>query len=163
MNVYHNLMDSFARTRVGGWLFLRLVSPLDQLLIPRTNGVLNSCVGTDFYHNLVLLRCVGAKSGKLRDVAVLATPFGNQFVLTASAAGHEKNPGWYHNLKANPECTLLVRGKGEIPFVAQEAEGDERERAWAAANDLYSDLIAAYQSRVKRQIPVLILTPKGLN
>jgi deazaflavin-dependent oxidoreductase (nitroreductase family) len=161
MNLYHNLMDSFARTRVGGWLFLRLVSPLDQRLIPWTNGVLNSSIGTKFYHNLVLLRCIGAKSGKPRSVPLLVTPLGDQFVLAASAAGHVKNPSWYYNLKANPECTLLIRRRGEIPFVAHEAEGEERERAWAAANTLYSDLIAAYQSRIERQIPIMILTPNS--
>jgi deazaflavin-dependent oxidoreductase (nitroreductase family) len=132
---------------------------MDQRLMPWTNGALNSCLGTEFYHNLVLLRCVGARSGKPRDVPVLATPLGNQFVLAASAAGSEKNPGWYYNLKANPECTLLIHHRGEIPCVAHEAQGEERERAWAAANTLYSDLISAYQSRVERQIPILVLTP----
>lgn len=159
MNPYHKLMDGFARTRVGGWLFLRLVSPMDRRLMPWTNGELNSCLGTDFYHNLVLLRCIGAKSGKPREVAVLATPLGDRIALTASAAGHEKNPAWYYNLKANPECSLLIRRRGEIPFVAHEAEGEEREQAWAAANTLYSDLMAAYQSRIKRQIPIMVLTP----
>ncbi|HET7143570.1 MAG TPA: nitroreductase family deazaflavin-dependent oxidoreductase [Anaerolineales bacterium] len=128
--------------------------------MPWTNGALNSCVGTEFYHNLVLLRCIGGKSGKPRSVALLATPLGNQFVLIASAAGHEKNPSWYYNLKANPECTLLIRNRGEIPFVAHEAEGEEREQAWNAANTLYSNLMVAYQSRVERKIPILVLTPK---
>jgi deazaflavin-dependent oxidoreductase (nitroreductase family) len=160
MNVYHKLMDSFARTRVGGWLFLRLVSPLDQRLIPWTNGVLNSSIGTGFYHNLVLLSCIGAKTGKTRALAVLATPFGDQYLLAASAAGHQNNPSWYYNLKANPECTLLIRKRGEIPFIAHEAVGEEREQAWAAVNEFYSDLIESYQSRVERQIPIMVLTPK---
>ena len=160
MNPYHKLMDSFARTRVGGWLFLRLVSPLDQFLMPLSNGVLNSCIGTDFYRNLVLLGCVGAKSGKKHSIAVLSTPFENGFVLIASAAGHEKHPGWYHNLKANPACTLLIRQKGLVACVAHEAEGDEREQAWAAANTLYAGLMAVYQSRVRRKIPIMILSPK---
>lgn len=109
INPYHKLMDSFARTRVGGWLFLRLVSPTDQFLMPLTNGAINSCIGTGFYRNLVLLNCVGAKSGKKRSVAVLSTPFGEGFALVASVAGHEKHPGWYYNLKAHPECSLLLR------------------------------------------------------
>jgi deazaflavin-dependent oxidoreductase (nitroreductase family) len=160
MNPYHKLMDSFARTRVGGWLFLRLVSPMDQFLMPLTNGVLNSCLGTEFYRNLVLLNCVGAKSGKKRSVAVLSTPLEGRLALVATAAGHEKHPSWYYNLKARPECTLLIRHKGMIPCVAHEAEGDEREQAWVAANSLYADLMAAYQSRVRRKIPIMILSLK---
>lgn len=159
MNPYHKLMDSFARTRVGGWLFLRLVSPMDRFLMPLTNGAINSCIGTDFYRNLVLLQSTGAKSGKRRSTAVLSTPMDGRYALVASAAGHENNPGWYHNLKAHPDCTLLVRKQGEIDCMAHEAQGDEREQAWAAANKLYAGLMDAYQNRVKRQIPVLILTP----
>ncbi|HEY5731777.1 MAG TPA: nitroreductase family deazaflavin-dependent oxidoreductase [Anaerolineales bacterium] len=161
MNLYHKLMDSFARTRVGGWLFLRLVSPMDQFLIPLTNGALNSCIGTEFYHNLVLLNSVGAKSGKKRSVAVLSTSFEGRFALIATAAGHKNHPGWYYNLKAHPKCSLLIRQKGMIPCVAREAEGDEREQAWVAANTLYDDLMAVYQSRVSRKIPIMILSPKN--
>lgn len=159
MKLYHNLIDGFARTRVGGWLFLRLVSPLDQRLIPLTNGKLNSGLGTDFYDKIVLLRCTGARSGEPRVVPVLVTPLNGHFVLAASAAGDQKNPAWYYNLKANPECSLFVRGRGETAFTAREAEGEEREQALAAANALYSDLITSYQDRVERQIPIMILSP----
>lgn len=159
-NPYHKLMDSFARTQMGGWLFLCLVSPMDQFLMPMTNGILNSCIGTEFHRNLVLLNCIGAKSSKKRSVAVLSTPLEGRFALVASAAGHEKHPGWHHNLKVHPECTLLIRYKGMIPCVAHEAEGDEQEQAWDAANSLYTDLMAIYQSRVRRKIPIMILSPK---
>lgn len=53
---------------------------------------------------------------------------------------------------------VTVRGRGEIACVAHEAEGEERERAWAAANAQYSGY-TDYQGRTERQIPVMILTP----
>jgi deazaflavin-dependent oxidoreductase (nitroreductase family) len=159
MRLYHKLIDSFARTRVGGWLFLRLVSPLDNRLIPLTNGKLNSGLGTDFYDHIVLLRCAGAKSGVPRQVPLLATPFDGQIVLAASAAGHQNNPAWYFNLKATPECSLLVPRRGEMAFIAHEAKGEERDRGWAAVNALYADLITTYQNRIERQIPIMILSP----
>jgi hypothetical protein len=49
-------------------------------------------VGTDVRENAVLLRCTGAKSGKTRDVPLLATPLDDGWALIASATGVEKNP-----------------------------------------------------------------------
>jgi deazaflavin-dependent oxidoreductase (nitroreductase family) len=158
MRAYHKLVDSFARTRLGGWTVLHLINPIDQRLMRWTNGALSSVLGTDFRDNGVLLRCTGARSGQPRQIPLLATPLDDQFVLIASAAASEKNPGWYYNLKANPECSLLVPRQGEINCVAHEAKGEERERGWAAANALYSGY-TTYQGRTKRRIPVMILTP----
>lgn len=154
---YHTMVVKFASTRIGSWMVLHVFNPLDRWLMRWTNGALNSSMGTNF--NTALLRCTGAKSGEPREVPLLATPLGDQFVLIASATGQEKNPAWYYNLKANPECSLLVGPQGKIECVAHEAEGEERERAWAAANALYSGFVT-YQERTRRQIPVMILTPR---
>jgi deazaflavin-dependent oxidoreductase (nitroreductase family) len=107
----------------------------------------------------VLLRCTGAKSGKPRDIPLLATPFDDGWALIASATGVEKNPGWYHNLKARPSCSLVVPGRGEVACVAHEAGGAERERAWQAANSQYSGYTVC-QGRTDRRIPVMILAPE---
>lgn len=157
--VYHTMVVKFACTRIGSWMVLHVFNPLDRWLMRWSNGALNSSAGTNF--DVALLRCTGAKSGQPRDVPLLATPLGDQFVLIASATGQEKNPAWYYNLKANPECSLLVRPHGEIECVAHEAEGEERERAWAAANARYSGF-ATYQGRTRRRVPVMILTPRSL-
>jgi len=68
------------------------------------------------------------------------------------------HPAWYHNLKANPACTLAVRGR-LLPCTAPEAEGEERERLWRAAVENYAGY-AAYQQRTERVIPVMVLTPR---
>jgi deazaflavin-dependent oxidoreductase (nitroreductase family) len=85
---------------------------------------------------------------------------GDRFVLIASAAGQEKNPSWYYNLKKNPECSLLIPNRGDVPCIAHEAEAEERHQAWAAANAQYSGY-TVYQSRTDRRIPVMILTPRA--
>jgi F420H(2)-dependent quinone reductase len=79
--------------------------------------------------------------------------------LIASAGGQKKNPDWYYNLKAHPHCTLLVSHRGEIPGIAREAEGVERDRAWQAANTQHPGY-AAYQQRTQRRIPVMMLDPE---
>lgn len=158
MNIYHKLVDRFARTNVGGWMFLHVFCPLDKRLMRWTNGVVNSGLGTDIHDNVVLLCCTGAKSGQQREIPLLATPLEGQFILIASATGQEKNPAWYYNLKSYPNCSLLVPGQGEIACVAHEAEGEERTRSWAAGNVQYSGY-TDYQGKTKRRIPVMVLTP----
>ncbi|MDT5367585.1 MAG: hypothetical protein QOC62_2016, partial [Mycobacterium sp.] len=126
MGFYHGLVDSFARTQVGSWMFLHVFNPLDKRLMRWSNGALSSGFGTDFQDNTVLLRCTGAKSGKPRDIPLLAKPLDDGWVLIASATGKEKNPDWYYNLKARPQCSLLVPHRGAIACIAREAEGPER-------------------------------------
>lgn len=157
-NAYHALVVKFASTRVGSWMVLTVFNPLDRWLMRRSKGAINSSIGTHF--NTALLRCMGARSGKLRETPLLATPLGERFVLIASATGQEKHPSWYYNLKANPECSLLIHPHGEIACVAHEAQGEERRRAWAAANALYSGY-ERYQERTERRIAVMVLTPLG--
>jgi deazaflavin-dependent oxidoreductase (nitroreductase family) len=159
MGMYHNLINSFARTPVGSWAIMHILTPIDKRLIRWTNGTLNTLAGTDFSDNTVLLRCMGARSGKLREIPLVSTAIGEQFVLIASAVGQAKNPDWYYNLKANPTCSILMPQHGEIACIAHEAEGKERERGWAAANGQYSGY-TIYQGRTERQIPVMILTPR---
>ena len=158
MGFYHRLVDGVARTRVGSWMFLHVFNPLDKRLMRWSNGALSSGLGTDF--NVVLLSCTGAKSGKPRDIPLLAKSLDGGWVLIASATGKAKNPGWYHNLKAHPHCSLLVPHCGEVPCIAREAEGAERDRAWQAANTQYSGYAAVYQKRTQRRIPVMILVPE---
>ncbi|MDT7765846.1 MAG: hypothetical protein QOC63_5266 [Mycobacterium sp.] len=159
MGFYHGLVDSFARTQVGSWMFLHVFNPLDKRLMRWSNGALSSGFGTEFQDNTVLLRCTGAKSGKPRDIPLLAKPLDGGWVLIASATGQEKNPGWYYNLKARPRCSLLVPHRGAIACIAREAEGPERDRAWLAANTQYSGYAQVYQTRTQRRIPVMILVP----
>lgn len=162
MNLYHNLIDQFIRTDLGRWMVLHVFSPVDKRLIRWTKGAISSSLGTNFRAHAVLLCCTGAKSGELRTIPLLATSLGEQFVLVASAIGQEKNPAWYHNLKAHPNCSLIVPGCGKIPCVSHEAEGEERARAWQAANQLFSGY-TLYQAKTARQIPVMVLTPVSPN
>jgi deazaflavin-dependent oxidoreductase (nitroreductase family) len=82
---------------------------------------------------------------------------GGRYVIVASKAGAPENPGWYHNLKAHPETHVEV-GQDTVEVVASEAEGDERERLFAAVA-AGSPQFAEYAEKAGRVIPVMILTP----
>ncbi len=55
---------------------------------------------------LVILNTVGARSGAVREIPLVALTEGDSMVVFASAAGSPKHPDWYFNLLANPEIDV---------------------------------------------------------
>jgi deazaflavin-dependent oxidoreductase (nitroreductase family) len=105
---------------------------------------------------LLLLHHTGAKSGQERVNPVAYHRDGDRYVIFASKAGAPTNPAWYHNLKSHPQASIEV-GEDRLEVTASEAEGEERERLFAAQAER-SPQFAEYQQKTDRQIPVMILT-----
>jgi deazaflavin-dependent oxidoreductase (nitroreductase family) len=108
---------------------------------------------------MLLLDHVGAKSGTKRTTPLLYIPDGDDVVIVASKGGFPKHPAWYHNLKANPDTTVQIRGERRDVH-ARIATPEERERLWPRAVKSYSGY-TDYQTRSKgREIPLVILEPR---
>jgi len=104
---------------------------------------------------LLLLHHKGSKSGVERVNPVAYLPVGDAYAVFGSRGGSPTNPGWYHNLLANPE-TIVEVGTETIPVRARVAEGEERDRIWSEqkrANQNFAD----YETRTTRPIPVVVL------
>lgn len=106
---------------------------------------------------ILLLFHVGAKSGKPRTSPLLYIPDGDNYVIVASKGGFPHNPAWFHNLRANPDATVQV-GSAKRAVRARVATGEERERLWRRAVELYAPY-AEYQKRTEREIPLVVLEP----
>src|SRR5436305_15242736 len=106
---------------------------------------------------LLLLHHVGAKSGERRVNPVAYGQDGERYVIFASKGGAPTNPGWYHNLVANPRTEIEV-GSETLSVVASEATGEERDRLFNAQAERVPQC-AEYQTKTARAIPVIILTP----
>jgi len=97
----------------AGQRFARHVSSRpDPLLYRATGGRLTTSMGVVVNAPLVT---IGAKSGQRREVQLTYFHDGPDPILIASNFGGQKNPAWYHNLKANPQCRF-----GGADFVATE-------------------------------------------
>ena len=107
---------------------------------------------------VLLLDHVGAHSAKRRTAPLLYIRDGEDLVVVASKGGHPKHPGWFHNLRANPETTVQV-GSERRAVRARVADPGERARLWPRAVDAYGNY-ADYQERAERQIPMVILAPR---
>lgn len=127
-----------------------------QWLYETTDGRIGASLGG---RPMLLLRTVGRRTGQARTNALLYVPEGNAYVVTASKGGDPRHPGWFHNLSANPEVEIQI-GRDRIPVRARVAEGDERTRLWAKADEVNKGQYSTYQSRTTREIPVVVLEPR---
>jgi deazaflavin-dependent oxidoreductase (nitroreductase family) len=105
---------------------------------------------------ILLLHHVGAKSGKHRISPLLYLPDGERMVIVASKGGYTKHPGWFHNLRANPDTTVELPREGKVAVRARQAAPAEREELWPRVVDLYEGY-ATYQRSTSREIPLVIL------
>jgi F420H(2)-dependent quinone reductase len=121
-----------------------------------TKGRLGSRVPGFRDARIALVDHVGAKSGVQRTSPLIYLEDAGNVVVVASKAGQPTSPAWFHNLLANPETKVQVRG--EVREVrARVASDEERER-------LYPKFVAAYpaydfyeRNARGRRIPVVIL------
>lgn len=159
-NPLHKTIQRIAQTRMGAALFSKTAHLLDRPIISLTNGR-SSAVSLLAGLPVVSLTTIGRKSGKKRTVPLIGIPDGEKVVLIGSNFGGEKNPGWYFNLKANPEAELLINGRSQT-YTAHQAHGAERQRYWELATKIYLGYTKYEKWADHRNIPVMVLTPTKL-
>ena len=160
MNIKPNLFQKM----IHRILMLRWVSAflavnlhrMDAIVLKLSNGrhTLTKIVGLP----IIQITTIGAKSGEPRTMPLVSLFDGEKIALIGSNFGRQHNPGWYYNLKANPQCTVQVNGR-EQKFIARQTEGEERERYWQMAVSYYKGYDLYKVRAAHRQIPVIILEP----
>lgn len=121
----------------------------------RTNGAEANTL-RDTGIPIVIVTSRGASSGKIRKFALMRVEHNGEYALIASMGGAPKNPGWFHNLVAEPHVEIQ---DGPAPFdcTVRIVEGEERARWWersVAVFPTYSD----YEKKTDRVIPVFVAT-----
>ena len=106
---------------------------------------------------VIIVTMRGAKSGKVRKIALMRVVHGGDYLLVASKGGHPENPGWYHNLIADPSV-IIQDGPEPHDYVVREATGVERQEWWERALAAFPQY-ADYEERTDRLIPLLVASP----
>lgn len=134
---------------------LRWMLALQVALYRRTGGRLGGRVGRT---PVLLLTTTGRKSGV--RYTVLLGYFDDDGVryVVASNGGARRNPAWYFNLVAHPEVDVQI-GSDVYTAVARPAAGEERTRLWKHV--MATALMYRRYARAPREIPLVVLTPKG--
>jgi deazaflavin-dependent oxidoreductase (nitroreductase family) len=156
-NVLQKLLRRFAASGPGAWVFARVAQRLDKPVYELTNGrhTFGSIVAG---LPTVMLTTTGAKSGKPRTVPVLGIPTDDGIAVIASNFGQRNQPGWYYNLRANPEGELAVNGDRQR-FRAVEATGERRDRIWQTGLRVYPGWSQYERRAAHRRIVVFVLEP----
>jgi F420H(2)-dependent quinone reductase len=113
----------------------------------------NEIVGYPVY----ILTTRGRKTGKVRKAPLIKVSEGDTYIAIASFGGAPKHPVWYLNLVADPHV-MVQDGPEAKDYIARVAEGEEKEKWWAKAVEVYPTY-TDYQANTDREIPVVILEP----
>lgn len=108
---------------------------------------------------VLLLHSKGARSGEERINPMMYLADGDRYLVFASAAGADHNPGWYWNLVAHPDAGIEV-GDDYLEVHAIELQGPERDAKYAVQAERYPGF-ADYQNKTSRTIPVIALVPRN--
>lgn len=104
---------------------------------------------------ILLLTTTGRSTGEKRTAPLIYAVDGDRYVIVASKGGAPEHPGWYKNLEKNPEVELQVKDE-VFRARARTAKGEERERLWRKANEVWKDY-DKYATWTNREIPVVVL------
>ena len=148
-------VEKLVASKAGGWFFEHVATPVDRVLIPATRGRLR--MSLTMPSGVLIVR--GARSGTERSLPLLYIPLdGGRIALVASNFGKPRNPAWFHNLRANPDCRFSAKG-GERAYRARLIEGAERDELWKRAIRQYAGWITYQERASDREIPVFVLDP----
>jgi deazaflavin-dependent oxidoreductase (nitroreductase family) len=109
---------------------------------------------------VVILTMRGARSGKLRKVALMRIERDGVYAVGASAGGQVRHPNWFHNLVAHPTVQLQDRGDRRL-MTARVIEGAERDSWIEYADELYPFFVGLRERAADndREVPLVLLEP----
>jgi deazaflavin-dependent oxidoreductase (nitroreductase family) len=100
----------------------------------------------------------GARTGEPRETPLVFMADGENVVIVASMGGNPRNPAWLHNVRANPEVTVEVRGRRRA-MRARVLDEAQRAALWPRLLEVWPAW-EDYQARTARRIPVVVLEPR---
>jgi F420H(2)-dependent quinone reductase len=110
----------------------------------------------------LILHTTGAKTGQKRANTLSYARDGDDYLVVASKGGDPKAPGWYYNLRANPNIEINV-GPKRFGVTAKPVTPDDSDypRLWQLVNNMRGNKnrYIGYQKRTSRPIPVVRLSP----
>jgi F420H(2)-dependent quinone reductase len=130
-------MKQFARAHI--WVY------------KRTNGRLG---GRLLWFPAALVTTTGRRTGRPRTTPTLYLRDGDRVILPASFGGRDANPGWYRNLKTDPNVHIQIRDE-HLDLIARDANRAERNQYWPKLIRMYPPY-RGYRRAADRVIPLVV-------
>jgi deazaflavin-dependent oxidoreductase (nitroreductase family) len=108
----------------------------------------------------LMLHTIGAKTGQPRSILLAYYRDGDDYLVVASNGGADRNPAWYHNLRAQPKVEINL-GRTRLAVTADILLPDDADyaRLWQICDSKNRGRYNSYQQRTERPIPVVRLRP----
>ena len=106
---------------------------------------------------IIILHTIGAKSGKVREIPLVAGKDEDGIHIFASKAGSQSHPAWYHNLKANPEITVEY-GAEKFRARLDQLDAETAERKIVAMAEILGQFAGYVEKAHPRVIPAFSVT-----
>ena len=111
---------------------------------------------------VLALTTIGARSGLERGpVPVGFTRDGDDWIITATAAGAQHHPAWYFNLAAHPDRAHIVTNGERIQVTASQIDGIELARVTrevrAKSSRMTLRTLDRYRAATDRTLPLIRL------
>lgn len=103
---------------------------------------------------MLRLTTTGRRSGEDRSVILGYLKDGENLHTMAMNGWADPEPAWWLNLQANPAATVEI-GDDRFAVRARAAEGEERDRLWAAWSEVDTDL-DGYAAKRSRETAVVV-------
>ena len=156
-NLLHRLIQAFASTRPGAWMFAHTLRHLDNVvgrLSRRRTSAPQLLAGLP----VLDIATTGRKSGQPRSSHLIAVPIADTLTLLGTNFGQPSTPAWVLNLEADPHATVTYRGK-TMPAVARSATPTEQAEVMANSASVYGGY-AKYLQRINgRRVRIFVLEP----
>jgi deazaflavin-dependent oxidoreductase (nitroreductase family) len=107
---------------------------------------------------VLLITIAGRKTGAMHTTPVLYLEDDGEYVVIGSGSGSAKEPQWFKNLRRADDAEIQVRSR-RLAVNVDVVEGAQREILWQRLL-VRAPFFGDYQRKVRRQIPMAILTPK---
>ena len=108
---------------------------------------------------LLLLTTTGRRSGRAHTRPLIHLVDGDAYIVTASNAGQDHSPAWFHNLMADPNATIEVEGR-QVPVRAEVVPADEAAELWPRFDAMFRGYVR-YRAKTDRTIPIVRLRPRS--
>ncbi|MGH7818587.1 MAG: nitroreductase/quinone reductase family protein [Candidatus Binatia bacterium] len=106
-------------------------------------------------HTLILTTR-GRKTGREIPTPLLYVEDGGKLYIVASFGGNDVPPGWYRNLKVNPEVGVEMSGSRSGRYRARTLGSEEAAPIWPKLLAIYP-AYSSYQKKTTRVIPIVEL------
>ena len=140
--------------RATTWLLRNVFSRIDPLIFKATNGRYFSMGAPTL--PMLTLTTIGRRSRKPRSVHLACFEREGDHLVVASAMGQQSHPAWMHNMEANPEVEVQVRGE-RFAAKARALSDEEKGAIW---DDVKATIpqMNVYEGRTERNIRVYRLS-----